>query len=171
MKKKLIGVLAVLGIVVTLLIVFGGQKDILKNMLDTGSIDLLNFTEDELNAVLKKSNATLKDGYYECSFLGYDARLLVKKEQIVYRADLSKPHYAIKDITIAIPGVTEEERAAIEEKVRKYVTSELGLEFTEDPHSTGYDYNGVYNNYRLDVNVTETFPASAIILSIDDISE
>ena len=167
MKKKLIGVLAVLGIVVTLLIVFGGQKDILKNVLDKGSIDLLNFTEDELNEVLKKSNATLKDGYYECSFLGYDARLRVKKEQIVYREDLSKPHYAIKDITVAISGATEAERASIEEKFKEYVTSELGLEFTEVMF--GYNYSGRYNKYKLEVHIGETTPASSVLLSIGEL--
>ena len=171
MKKKLISVLAILGIVITLLIVFGGHKDILKNMLDTGSIDLLNFTEDELNEVLKKSNVTLEDKYYKCSFLDYDAILRVKKEQIVYREDLSKKHYAIDDITIYIPVSTEEERAAIEEKVKNYVTSDLGLDFVEDSQLTGYNYRGEYNKYKLEVNVGDTTPGPAIILSIDEISK
>lgn len=167
MKKFLIGLVAVVGIVITLFVVFGGQKDILKNMLDSDSIDWTKFTEDELDAFMKKNNAVFEAGVYKCSFLGYDAKLIIYEKKIDGKEE--NTYYYINHIVLGIPYDTQEKENEIMEALDNYITSELGLNCTGE--LMGKDYNGVYKNYNLQVHFGESTPGGHVLLDVSGMSE
>lgn len=126
MKKKLIGISVLVGIIVILFIIFGNQKDILRNILDEDSVIWLGFTQEELDSLMTENNAVFEDGVYKCSFLGYDTKIIINMKQ---RTN-NESYYDISDMVLSIPYNTQEKKAEIIEKLDRYIRAKVGLQST-----------------------------------------
>ena len=175
MKKKLIGISVLVGIIVILFIIFGNQKDILRNVLDEDSVIWLGFTEEELDSLMTENGAVLEDGVYKCSFLGYNTKIAINIEPRTGK----ESYYDISDMVLSIPYDTQEKKAEIIEKLDRYIRSKVfglglgyyGLQggfFGLTEYYGGTEYSGVYGYGLLKLSIEESTSEGNVELKISD---